>query len=233
MFNKQLLKRNDKKIKSMLTKRNGMIECSNTLFVLFPKRYETKGLANIDDTVEVFGVCLVVDKDYNYTVFKLPNLIRFSPIAIDMEEIDGKEYFKMEFKPPMFIESTQVIDNADPVFVMLEDWAAWANVPFFLTKDEVLQTITKSIDTTSTKFGTVLNRFSSLLAVIDRDETGSIETRHMKDIKVRKWVGLVDASSIYNNNFARIVGGYFNKGLAVGILKDKTEVTELEKVFRR
>lgn len=233
MFNKELLKRNDKKIKSMLKKKGETIECSDTLYVIFPKRFEDKDLATIDDVVEVLGVCLVMDDSYNYTVFKLPNLIRFSPISIENIDVDGKPYIKMEFMAPNFIMSTSVIDSADPVFTMLEDWPVRANFPFYVNKDEALQIITKSLETTGTKLGMFPNRYSSLLAVCSRDESGKIESRHVENIKVTKWVGLIDASSIYNNNLSRIMGGYFNQGLAVGILEEHPEKTELEKVLRR
>jgi len=232
-MNLELLKRNDEKIKKLLNSKKDGIECLDTLYVLFPKRFEDKGLATIDDVVEVLGVCLVMDKDYNYTVFKLPNLLRFSPIAIESFDVNGKEYIKMEFMPPNFIIAKTVIDSADPVFIMLEDWPVRANFPFYVTKDEVLQIITKSVETTSTKLGKFPNRFSSLLAVSSRDKSGKMESRHIPNIKETKWVGLIDASAIYNNNLSRLIGGYLNKGMTVGILEDKTEKTELEKVLRR
>jgi len=232
MFNKSLLKRNDK-VKSLLTKKDGRIDCARPIRVLFPTRYLDIGFAKIEMDVECLGINIIIDEDYNYVVSKLPNLIKYSPNQIEEVEIDKVSYTLMSFDDNTFITSDSVIDMADPVYEELVEFFMKGNVPFFLSREDIIDIFTKSTITTSKKVGLDPTRISALIAVTARAEDGKTELRLTdKKPKEIRWVSMLNADLAYSNNMSRFMGSYQDRGTTAALNDDNPIKSDIEKIFR-
>ena len=232
MFDQKLLKR-DRKLLSYLKRVGDSIECTKPIMVLFPSRYLDIGFAKIEMGVECLGVNMVMTEDHIYEVSTLPNMIRYLPTEIDEIEIEGKMYTRMKFDKN-FIESTDTIDMADPVFEELVEFFMKGNVPFFLEKDDIMKLFEKSARTTSKDIGKDPIPISMLIAVTARDESGTTEVRLKNGYKGKiRWVSMINADLAYNNNLSRTMGSYQDRGMTAALNDDDPNVTEMEQIFRR
>lgn len=237
VIDRDLLKRNDKKIQSLLVDKKDKIETKETLYLLYPKRYEVKRVAKIGITVEIVGAVLLMNKQHEYTVITLPNLIEFEPVSIESVKLNGAEYVVCEFIPPVFINNVDVIDDADVPFTLLDEFLLSGRIPFYLEISDILKIFSKGAKTTGAKFTKTIILVELLLAMIARDKSGKLNARSVYNKKELtssniRWVGLKEVDLFFRNTPSRILGNYFNKALTIAVTDDNPDESDLDTVLK-
>jgi len=235
-FIKELLVRKDTKIQNLLTTTSKGIDISTTLYALFPARFLKKSMAVIGAKIEVAGAILIMNDKHEYTVISLPNLISFAPSTLESIIVDEKDYMIMEFAVPNFIDSVNVIDSADILVDMIDDFLMKSQAPFYLNTSDVFKLLSKGSKTTSSKITKNIIVSELLTSLVMKSTTGAARsTLSRADQDDSTKVSVVGLSSVsgLGNNVSKLVGSYLSEGLD-SILADDTpqEETELEKILK-
>jgi len=235
-FIKELLVRKDTKIQNLLTTTSKGIDTSATLYALFPARFLEKSMAIIAAKIEIAGAILLMNDKHEYTVMSLPNLISFVPSTLESIIINEKDYMFMEFTVPNFIDSINVIDSADILVDMIDDFLMKSQAPFYLNTSDVFKLLSKGSKTTSSKMTKNIIVSELLTSLVMKSSTGAarstLSREDQDDINKVRVIGLSSISGL-GNNVSKLVGSYLSEGLD-SILADDTsqEETELEKILK-
>lgn len=235
-FIKEMLKRDDNKIQKLLTTTSKGIDTASTLYAIFPNRFIEKGMAIVGSKIEVAGSVLVMNDKHEYTVITMPNLISFAPSTMETITINEKDHMIMEFSAPNFIDSLDVINSADILVDMIDDFLMKTQAPFYLNTSDVLKLLTKGAKTTSSKVTKNIIVSELLTALVMKSDNGAARSTLSRvdqdDINKVSIVGLSNVSGL-GNNISKIMGSYFSEGLdSVLANEDPGEETELEKVLK-
>jgi len=235
-FIKELLVRKDSVIQNLLSDTTNGIDTSATLHMLFPSRFLTKGMAIMGSKMEVAGATLIMNDKHEFTVITLPNLISFNPSTVESITIDNKDYTMMEFTAPNFIDSIDVIDSADILVDMIDDFLMKSQAPFYMNTSDIFKLLSKGAKTTSTKITKNIIVPELLTSLVMKSDNGAARsTLSRADQDNTNKVSVVGLSTIsgLENNTAKLVGSYLSEGID-SILADSTtqEETELEKILK-
>lgn len=236
VFDKALLKRDDKYMHNILTDTSDGISISKEVHIVFPERFLSTGLAEITSIVEVAGVVLVMDESHKYTVMSLPNLLSFVPNSIESIKINNKPHTIMGFTPPHFIDSKSVLDTDDIAVQIIDEFIISNHCPFYTTTSDLITTLNKIPITTASRviFSPIASELLAMLAIKDNNGNNAravLNKEEMDDIDKISIIGIGNVAS-FTNNISRITGGYFGDGLTYGIADENPEETELDNIFR-
>lgn len=242
MFDINNLKRNDKLVFDKLTQDSGTIKCKETLYVVFPERYLSVGLATITKTINVFGVIIIVDENNNYALLKITNVIETEPSVIDtvVHAKSDKTYtfFKYE-KGGSFASRLECLMDKDNIPKILDEWLSKnGNIPFYLSYSDILEVFTASVVVTGSGIAANPVAVATLLSIIARDDNNdficaSKMTKEQIDNYDITYVGLSNVAKGYKNIMGNLMGNYMAKGMTASLLIDKPNVTDLEKTLKK
>jgi len=235
------LKKNEKLIRSYISKKDGKWYTKEQLHILFPKKYIDKGLTILDNVSLVFGVIMIMDNKYNYGKMLLPNRLEVIPNEIDEVEVEGERWVKLTIeKGEPFLVKDKVVKNTDFVFNAYDLFLMQGKVPFFVTYEDILTIFTNLPKYTGGKVGKDPLIFEILIAIITR-HFKELTKEYREVIKTEKdvnkipfkVVGLKNPYLSFRSTYGKLLGSYFEDAMLGALLFPEDEVTDSEYALRK
>lgn len=225
------MKRDKDFIQSRLYEKDGKLFCKDKMVVEFPKWYEDKGLASIQEVAYVYGIFVMCIGE-RYSVSVIPTLCAFTPILVSEVERDGVVYTQFVFgKDDPVLDNMKVVKHDILSYNFFETFYMQARVPWYVEYEDLVRVMDNL-----PKYGK-----SNLGAnFISNELVSSFITRSEKNKKLfyRQGGGkavFVDLMSPYYSSLSGIntlAGNYFTQSLTSAIVQKKTRSTKLEELVR-
>jgi len=226
------MKRDKDFISSKLYIKDGKIYCKEKCIIEFPKWYEDKELATIQDVVYFYGVFSIIIGD-KYSVSVIPTLCQTTPIMIKEIERDGVVYNQFVYgKDDCIISNTKVVKNELLSYNFFETFYMYARVPWFIEYEDLVRIMDNLPIYANSNVG---GNF------ISNELTTSFITR-VKDDKKKffrqdsgKKFEYVDLMNVYYSALStvnKIAGNYFMESMTSAIVQKEPKTTKLEDLVR-
>ena len=218
--------------KNFIPKDEGELVVKETL-LLFPVRFVEIGLAKLKRTVEIPRIYMVI-VDNKYAVSTIPVSMEVSPNKIEIEDIDGVEYYVLTFLPnSIFTANRKSVKSSGLIYDLYNEFLVKGKIPFFIDYDSISSIFLNILKYGGSDIGkdhVIIDTLVSIVARDSKDLKAYYRTTSMKEPFTP--IGLDNIISGYHNNTARLTGSYLQLGIGAAINDQVEEATPIEKVLR-
>lgn len=226
------MKRDPKFISSLLYRDGEKLRCKEKCIIEFPKWYEDKELATIQDTVYFYGIFAILVGD-KYSVSVIPTLCQTTPIMIKEIERDGVVYNQFIYgKDDVIINNMNVVKMELLSYNFFETFYMYARAPWFIEYNDMLRLMDNLPTYANSNVGGnfISNELTtSFIARSARDKS----TFYRQDSKHGS--EFVDLMNVYFSALSttnKIAGNYFMESMTSAIVQPETQTTKLEDLVR-
>lgn len=213
--------------------KDSKIYCKEKCIIEFPKWYEEKGLAEIGEEVNYYGI-FSINIGEKYSVSIIPTLCISKPIMINEIEREDVKYIQLIFgKDDCILENNKVIKHGRLSYNFFETFFLYARVPWFVEYEDLV----KIMDNAKTYAGSGLGD-----NYIANELITSFITRSKKDKRVfyrqingvgeKEYVDLMNPFYSVKSNLNKLAGSYFNNSLVSAIVQPNKNSSKLEELVR-
>ena len=233
------LKRNDKKIKSLLKLTDTFVTINSDAYVLFPERYEKKDLAILGNTCQVLGIfAIVVGNEYGLT--KMPNMLELVPDEIEQVEINDEVFYKFTFnKGDVLINNTNIVKKSDKAYDFFELFMMQGKIPWYVDYTDIVtifSNLEKYTGLKAVKNSLVIETLSGVITKVEDNPEIDYRLAIKKEsdlVKIKpEYVGLMDVYYSYKSTTNKLLGNFFSKAINSSILYPEKDMSDLEKTLR-
>jgi hypothetical protein len=228
-----MLKRNKDFISSKLYTKDGKIYCKEKCTIEFPKWYEDKELATIQDSVQFYGVFAIIIGD-QYSVSIIPTLCQTTPIMVREIEREGIVYNQFIYgKDDCILDNVNVVKVEILSYNFFETYYMYARAPWYIEYEDLVRIMDNLPGYAKSNVGD---------NYISNEVVTSFITRSKADKKVffrqngTKGFEYVDLLSPYFSSLStvnKLGGNYFTNSLVSAIVQPETSTTKLEEHVRQ
>jgi len=233
------LKRDDKKIKSLLKQSDTFITINSDCYVLFPERYEKKDLAVLSNTSQVLGIfAIVVGNTYGLT--KIPNLVELVPDEIDQVEINNEIYYRLTFnKGDVLINNINIVKKSDKAYDFFETYILQGKIPWYIEYEDIITVfanLEKYTGLKAIKNTLVIETLASVITKVKNNPEIDYRLAIKKEsdiVKIKpEYVGLMDVYYSFKSTTNKLLGNFFSKAINSSILYPEKDMSDLETALR-
>lgn len=227
-----MLKRDPQFIGSQLYREGDKLYCKDKCIIEFPKWYEDKELATIQDTVYFYGIFAILIGD-KYSVSVIPTMCQTTPIMIKEIERDGVVYNQFIYgKDDCILNNLNVVKTELLSYNFFETFYMYARAPWFIEYEDLVRLMDNLPVYANSNVG---GNF------ISNELTTSFITRSKADKKVffrqdgSKGSEYVDLMNVYFSALSttnKIAGNYFMESMTSAIVQPEAKTTKLEDLVR-
>ncbi len=238
-FNRFLLKHNPSEIKKKIAEKGESFFATETLFLIFPKRFLDKNLAYIENKVKLIGIFIIIDENNNYSLTNIPNFLTMEPNSISSITIDDKEYIKLEFKKDSIILSNvNLVMNDDFVFNIFDDFFISGNIPFYLNYEDLLSFFLSVRKYANSSIADNPKGIEILISIITRSK--SDRSKYLRQVlkskdelkkDIQTYISLSNLTEGYNNSISRLTGSYLKEGMVSVLVDPETKESDINSVL--
>lgn len=208
--------------------------------IVFPCRYEEAKLASIIDVVNVLGVFAIIHEGY-YAVNKLLTRVSLTPTEINKVKYNDSDYYELVFTAGETItESTDVLKEGPIGYDIYNNFIALGKIPWYMGVDDVLRLFEDSLEDTGEAYGSTPTIFEMIACTIMRSQTNPRmywrqSVLNQKDAVENPpdYISLKNVSLGAQNTTSKLVGAYFNEGLASALLYPSETENKVETILRQ
>lgn len=199
-----------------------------------PRRYEKYGFLDIRDTVDTLGVGrLIIDGKYS-TNLALLNVIRI--IHSDLEEIvvNNVPYLVVHLrKGDIFLQDVNLIKNPQTVYALWVEFIAYGRPLYTFEHFEMVRLFDHILELTGITLGVDRSLYELLLAYLYRDSDSLFVQYRYTDMKnPPKLIPIRSVRYAPDTTTARLAGSYFKEGEVASLLRDQTQNSPFEDLYR-
>lgn len=226
------MKRDKDFIGSKLYREGDKLFCKEKCIIEFPKWYEDKEMATIQDVVDFYGIFAIIIGD-TYSVSVIPTLVQSTPIMIKEIERDGIVYNQLIYgKDDCILNNIKVVKMELLSYNFFETFYMYARAPWFIEYEDLLRLMDNLPVYANSNVG---GNF------ISNELTTSFITRSKMDKRIffrqngNKGFEYVDLMNVYYSALSttnKIAGNYFMESMTSAIVQPEKETTKLEDLVR-
>lgn len=225
------MKRDKDFIQSQLYEKDGKLYCKQKTIIEFPKWYQDKGLANIQESTYVYGIFAICMGD-KYSVSLIPTLCAMTPIMITEIERDGVVYTQFNFgKDDVVLDNVKVVKHDILSFTFFETFYMQARTPWYIGYEDMTRIMDNLPKYANSNLGANMISNELVTSFIARDESNKKTFFRQKQNKLV----FIDLMSPYYSSLSGIntlAGNYFTQSLTSAIVQPKSQATKLESLVR-
>ena len=227
------MKKDTKKIDSVLYEKGGKFYCKEKCIIEFPKWYMDKDMCHMEENTTFYGVAAIVVGD-SYSVMTIPTMCSSDPIDIKEVEKDGEDYLQLHFGKDDPILSAGVISDPLRAYNFIETFFLRAKVPWYidyLTLYRCLINLLKYGGSDVGKSSIANELITSFIARSALDP--NIFYRQVGSKGDMVWVDLMNVYYSVRSTATKLAGGYFKPALTSALVQKNTQSSKLEEIVRR
>ena len=226
------MKRDKDFIASKIYVKDEKIYCKEKCIIEFPKWYEDKELATIQDTVYFYGIFAIIIED-KYSVSLIPTLCQTTPIMIKEINRDDTTYYQFLYgKDDCIINNTKVVKNELLSYNFFEAFYMYARIPWFIEYEDLVRIMDNLPIYANSNVGG--NFISNELVTSFITRVKDDKRKFFRQDNKRKYE-YVDLMNVYYSALStvnKIAGNYFMESLTSAIVQKETKTTKLEDLVR-
>lgn len=213
--------------------KDGKIYCKQKTIIEFPKWYEDKGLAAIQEVTNIYGIFAIIIGD-SYSVSLIPTLINTTPIMVNQVTKEGIDYYQFVYgKDDVLINNVRVVKKELLSYNFFETFYMYARAPWYVEYEDLVRIMDNLPKYAKSNIGD--NYISNEL--VTSFITRNLANRRLYYRQVQKgeyeYVDLMSpyfsATSVVN----KIGGNQFQDALISAINQKETKITKLEEIVRK
>lgn len=226
------MKRDPEFINGLVYRDGDKLRCKEKCIIEFPKWYEDKDLANIQDVVYFYGIFAIIVGD-KYSVSVIPTLCQTTPIMIREIERDGIVYNQFIYgKDDVILNNVNVVKAELLSYNFFETFYMYARAPWYIEYDDMMRLMDNLPVYANSNVG---GNF------ISNELTTSFIARSAADKKLfyrqdsSKGSVFVDLMNVYYSALSttnKIAGNYFMESITSAIVQPEQKTTKLEDLVR-
>ena len=207
--------------------------------IIFPKRYEDKGLAMISTECFVYGFFMVLFDNGEYTVLNVLTFVKLVPQKLEVIDINGDDYYQMTFFAGDVVMPRKVLVTDDAVYPVMQEMYFNAKIPFYASYDDLGNLFRTALTHAKSTVASNYEVFELIVAAIARsskDKTLNIRhaAKKMSDFSIENivYAGLNNVFLSVNSTTSRFNGAYFEDGVVSALVKPAKKTDLVEAVLR-
>lgn len=238
-INSSTLKRDNKAIKTLFTKKGRSTICNRECYVLLPNNLVKKGLAEITNPVK--SVCILAIVEGNkYGTIAIPIKQNFAPHKIEKVLVDNEPYYKLNFTKGdfFFVENTAICDQAF-YFELFDLLYLLGKVPFYLNYSDMANLFLEAKKYGNSKIGDNRIAWDIIAGMLARDPNNpkvfykDFLHKDPNNIKIDPvFKGFKDVYYSYDNTSSKLIGGYLEDGMIGAVIDQETKTSKISEVLR-
>lgn len=233
------LTKNENIIKQKFKVVKDMTLTTDDLSIVFPVDYTNRYLAALDEYVEVVCIFAILDNKGNYASTLAPIKQRFYPSNIEVVNIEGVKYYKLDFsKNGVFFNSNKGIQTMNFVYDLFNMFILLGKVPWYVDYISLSNLIAESSKYNGNNIGNDVFIMELIASIITKyKDNPDISYRHvvntLKDIKDKQvtYKGLDNHIFNVETTSSRLIGGHLEDNLIAGIIDPTTNNTKIENIL--
>jgi hypothetical protein len=204
------------------------------LLVHIPKRYESRNLVEIGNTVKTLGILNLIIDDRYYAPICMLAKINIVPDNIQIVDKFGVDYYELELSNNgIFIDHTETIKDGSFIYDIFVEFITLGRLPYFFTYESSTNIFDKSKELTNTSLWVDHVIFEMISAHLHRDsEDVSVFYRHTDMKKEAQYIPLRSISLSTESTTSKLLGSYFDDGLTASLVTENTEHKDIENYLR-
>ena len=221
--------RDAKQISSQLYTKGEKIYCKQKTIIEFPKWYEDKELASIQEVAYIYGIFAIIIGD-KYSVSVIPTLIPTIPILVN--EIEREEVIYTQFvygKDDCIIENINVVKHDILSYNFFETYFMYAREPWYVEYEDLIKIMDNLVPYAKSNVGD--SHISSELVVSYITRSKGNRKQFYRQVEGKSKYEYVDLMNVYSSVFSttnRLAGGYFTNGMVSSLVQPSKTVSKIE-----
>lgn len=227
------MNRDPKFVAANLEFKDGKVYCKKKTTIEFPKWYEEKELASLQEISYVYGIFAIIIDD-KYSVSIIPTLCATVPIMVSEVERNGEVYLQFVYGPgDCILDNDKVVKHSLLSYNFFEQFYTRARIPWYVEYEDMVRIMDNLPRYAGSNVG------GNLIA---NELTTSFITRNAKNKKqffrqVQKgdyeYVDLMNPYFASLSTTTSIGGNYFTQSLTSVIVQKNPNTTKLESHVRQ
>lgn len=229
-------------IKSLLVKTDdGRIVCKDDIDIVFSELYIEKNLCSIMDTVNTIGMFAIIHPSTgNFGVFMIPAMVDLNVTLMNKFVNQDVTYRVLSYKKyDTIMEQSEVIVNDKLSYYLYNNFVELARVPWYIHYDALLGMFDQEWHYVGKLLTDVPQVIDMLISSIARDSKndamlyrGVVKSKEDIFANPPKWIPMKNISMGPADTMNKILGAYYDDGLASAIAKPSDVTTDVEKIMR-
>lgn len=238
----QFFKHAPEKITNLLVEMgDGRIVCRKDIDIIFSESYIEKDLCTIADKIDIIGVFAIVDPETKeFGTFAIPSRVTINPAMMRKFKNNDMSYRVISYmKNDTIMDASEVVVDDKLSYYLYNNFVELARVPWYLHYDALLGIFDQEWHYVGKLLTDVPQVIDMLISSIARDAQndtalyrGAIKDKSEVFTRPPKWVPLKNISMGPADTMNKILGAYYDDGLASAIAEPSDIVTDVEKIMR-
>lgn len=236
------LKRNPDKVKKDLKELdNGQVVTTKGCKIYIPLRYEEQSLAEIGTQITTLAFFAIVNDSNDYAVSKALTKIKTKPDEIGQVKIEDDVYMELTYLPgSVIIENIEVAMDSNLLYGVWNEFISKGKLPWFIDYRDLSEIFKESSHYTGVKLGANHVIWEMIAADISRNPK-NLHQQYRYIIKDKKDLetnppAVVKLNSVTygaTNTTTKLLGSYFDEGLASALVNPSTKTEDIETLLRQ
>lgn len=226
------MKRNASSIASKIYVKDGKIFTKEKCIIEFPKWYEDKDLASMQEVSYIYGIfAIIIGEEYSVSI--IPTLVPTIPIMVTEIERDGVIYTQFIYgKDDCIVEDVKVVKEDLLSYNFFETYFMYAREPWYVEYEDLVRIMDNLVPYAKSNVGD--NHISSELVVsfITRSKKNKTEFFRQSNDKEYEYVDLMNPRYSSLNNINKLGGNFLSESLVSAIMNKETKPSKLETLVR-
>lgn len=216
-------------VQSKIYEKDGKLYVKEKTIIEFPKWYEDKELASIQEVAYIYGIFAIIIGD-KYSVSVIPTLIPTIPILVNEIERDGIIYTQFVYgKDDCIIENINVVKHDILSYNFFETYFMYAREPWYVEYEDLVKIMDNLVPYAKSNVGDSHISSELVVSYITRDKSNHKKFYRQVEGKVK--YEYVDLMNVYSSVFSttnRLAGGYFTNGMVSSLVQPSKTVSKIE-----
>lgn len=236
--------------KHLKKNKDGTMSCSKDCTIVFPAKYKSRKLADLDNRARVIGIFAFIIGD-RYGVFKINAMMDLLPRNVNTVMYQDKEYVELSFDAGQnVVKNVALVQMAVLIYNISDHYLSNGDIPWFFNYGdlgELFDTAIKHGGRDLLVDPAILELIAAMLARQPDDRTKYI--RHAiksaadfetGPIGLRKagrppiaYISLKNVELGTTNTVAKLTGNYYTDALSSALVTKTTRMEGVEEILRR
>ena len=218
---------------SIEKREGGAVSLSKKAIIEFPSWYEDKGLLEIGDRMNLYGVFAII-VDGKYAVSVIPTWLVTSPVMVKTVERDGEEYTQFIYGPgDSLIESTRAVKKDLLSYTFFEAHVVRAKMPWYLGYEDLVRVFDRLEPYAKSKLGNSYVASELVCSFIARQPSDKRKFYRQLPKGKPEYVDLMNVYYAATTTLTKIGGNQFMAGLTAALVQKEKKPSKLEKHVRQ
>lgn len=226
------MKRDGKFIESNLYKKDGAIYTKEVTKIKFQKRFLNKDLADIGETIKIFGI-FTIHIDDVYSVSLIPAMMTTSPVSIEEETIGSEDYMVFTYgKNSKIIDNDSVVKNNLLTYNLFQEFFMAGKMPWFIEYLDAVKLFDNMVKYANGKIGEYHLSDEVIISFVAKQKKDITQFHRLAPNEPYIFTAIDEVYYSVNSTLNKIAGNYFADGVISALVNPEKTPTHLENIVR-